>query len=839
MGLNLAKGTFVLWLVAAVSTGCTLFDRPMQPPKGRTADQLLKEGSAQLEQRNYRAAIEAFYKLKYDYPSDTAAMLADLKIADAHYANKEYPQAIESYSDFRKMHPASPYIPYVVYMLGLCHYQDILSVDRDQTNTEKALSEFQYLLTHFPNTPYAYDANEKAKDCMKRLSDHEVYVGNFYYRMKKYPAAIQRFEAAITKYPSVPLDEEVLFALAEAYRLTQQPEKNQRTLKALLQQYPKGKYAKKAQALIDEAPSELAPPPSPQPAASPPQSGRPQASVSGVTGVTPPVAITKAQEQRPTGVPALGKAEAETPLAKEPIAEDSGKTDGPKLGPTPLEVETHTTDEVDAPRERPSPLPTALNQEQEHVLSATQGAFPSEVPATSHAAEEEASIAATPTETPAPIPSASRGADKGERPSGSGEDTPSGAPSPSPPPGGEKPTPAKTIEERMGFGQLKGDKPINISADRMDAFQRENRVIFEGNVVVNQEETYIYAQRITADMASQETGGGIQKVVAVKNVRITQNDRVATCDRAEFDHISRTIELSGSPKIWQGKDWIDGERVLVNLDQDKMTVVGGEEKRVSAVLYPKTVKETAEPPAEAKKGSRPTFTAPFAPPTQGPVEAKREEKRVAKAAPSSGPERTTGSPPPVSDKQEATVPVEEGQEGPEVSRTLTVQEQPHTTAAAHAEEEDAARIARAALAERPKARPSAQPAETVGTAAQASTRSATSNLLAPVKAFVEQWRKAWESKDLDAYMACYSPRFQSEKRDWKAWRSYKAGLNDKYRSIRVEVEKLEIIPHEGGVKASFVQRYRADGYQDVGRKVLELVQEDGRWKILRETWRTL
>jgi outer membrane protein assembly factor BamD len=816
MVVNLAKGAWALCLVLAVSTGCTLFDRPVQPPKGRTADQLYKEGSAQLEQRNYRAAIEAFYKLKYDYPSDVAAMLADLKIADAHYAAKEYPQAIESYSEFRKMHPASPYIPYVVYMLGLCHYQEMLSVDRDQTNTEKALSEFRYLLTHFPNTPYAYDANEKAQECMKRLSDHEVYVGSFYYRMKKYQAAIQRFEAAISKYPSIPLDEETLFALAEAYRLTQQPEKHLTTLKALVQQYPKGKYAKKAQALIEETPSEARPAILPQPAAPPPQIPPPQVAVGSDTGVVPPVQVTKAKEERPTEVTALRRAETDNPLAKELVPEEAGEADSPKPGPTAPEVQTSATEEADAPLERPSPGPTAFNQEPGPVPMAARDASPTEVWAGSRAVDEEKAIAAAPPETPAHIPSASREEDKGEPPSGPNEGAPPVARTPSPPAEGQKGGTSKGLEERMGFGQLKGDRPINISADRMDAFQRENRVIFEGNVVVNQDETYIYAQRITAEMASQEAGGGIQKVVALKDVRITQNDRVATCDRAEFDHISRTIELSGRPKVWQGKDWIDGEKVLVNLDQDKMTVVGGEERRVSAVLYPKTVKETTEAQA-GSKGSRPSLTAPFAPAAKeaGPPEAKGTP--VAKAAPARGPER----------------PAEGSPSAPEGTQALA------PAIAAHAQEEDAARIARAALAQPPESAPSSKAADLPKPAGQESAGRTSPTLLAPVRDFVEQWRKAWESKDLDAYMACYSRKFQSEKRDWKAWRSYKAGLNEKYKSIRIEVEKLEITPHEGGVKASFIQRYRADSYQDVGRKVLELVQEEGRWKIIRETWRTL
>jgi len=120
-------------------------DKPIQPPKGKTAEELYKQGTSQLEQKNYKQALENFYKLKYDFPSEAAAVMADLKIADAHYANKEYTEAIEAYEEVRKTHPASPYIPYVIYMLGMCHYNKSLSVDRDQTETEKALTEFQYL----------------------------------------------------------------------------------------------------------------------------------------------------------------------------------------------------------------------------------------------------------------------------------------------------------------------------------------------------------------------------------------------------------------------------------------------------------------------------------------------------------------------------------------------------------------------------------------------------------------------------------------------------------------------------------------------------------------------
>jgi lipopolysaccharide export system protein LptA len=432
---------------------------------------------------------------------------------------------------------------------------------------------------------------------------------------------------------------------------------------------------------------------------------------------------------------------------------------------------------------------------------------------------------------------------------------------------------SRNLDEKMGFGELKGDRPINITADRMDAFQKENRVVFEGNVVVHQDDTYIYARRITADVASQETGGGIRKVIAQQDVRISQNDRVATCDRAEFDHISRTIELSGRPKIWQGKDWIDGDKVLVQLDQEKMTVVGSDEKRVSAVLYPKgrtepgEAGEGSEPP---KGGTRPSLTAPFAPPAQvtlsGDGTRVRETARVepdsasevkysppAQEAPPRAPEalasnsskrpsaedRPTGSSMESMQRPKGSSPSPALESKTVVDSTPTKKNSitsPSALTSSVAAEDEAVRIASAAIKQQ-ESRLANRPPEAPG---QAGSRPANSAAAASpsenVEAFLKRWLRAWESKDLDAFMGCYSRKFRSGKWDWSGWRGHKAELNKKYQNIQVVAEGVQVVPREGGARVSFIQVYRADSYGDRGRKQLDLVQEDGRWKIISENW---
>jgi outer membrane protein assembly factor BamD len=816
----------------------------IQPPKGKAADELYDEGLSQLNQQNYRQAIETFYQLKYNYPSDTATMLADLKIADAYYANEEYVEAIESYDDFRKMHPASPYIPYAVYMLGRCYYHMVLSVDRDQTNTELALNEFLYLLTHFPKTPYAWDGYKKAQECMIRLSEHEIYVGNFYYGMKKYDAAIQRFETALSKYPSIPLDEKALFRLADCYRRNQKLDMAQRTWAAIMQQYPDSKYAKKARRLIDEeqaAPPSEAIPPGTQ-AASPSQEPT-VAPESQVKETALPVEPPQVEDERPLEETSSDEMQTTGETGSEGLfAPDSGGegsegfgielqvldtalevTGGQLINPSPSSPGDHESAISDVfpddPPERGADTEIQGGPRAQPSLSRDSPHRDKSAPSESRPSRINESADLSPFESPSPIPPVDSRKVPDEVARFEDETAPAQSSDTQETVEKVSSAPSDGGESSLGFAELKEDRPINITADRMDSFQRENRVIFEGNVVVRQDDTYIYAQRITAELAPEKEGGGIRQVVAAGEVRITKKDRVAICERAEFDHISRTISLWGNPKIWQGSDWIDGEQVVVNLNEEKMTILGSEEKRVSAVLHPKDEKGASKVPEAAGK-PRPSLTAPLAPPSPRQAPSDDESTQISETA------LHVNNP-------TFPIPVEPSHEGEE-----DVAHEVNPSSSTLSEEDVAAHIAAAAL-EQEESGPSSPEQDRQAASKEELFIAQASGPAESVEAFVERWRTAWVSKDLEAYLDCYSSGFKAEKVDFSAWRDRKAALNREYRFIQVTVEDLEVRPFENGVRVTFIQRFKADDYHDVGRKDLDLVNEDDRWKILRESWEPL
>jgi outer membrane protein assembly factor BamD len=191
-------------------SGCTLF-KPKEP---ESAEELVTRGMEQFNKGNYKNSLEFFDKLRDWYPFSKYAILAELKIADSHYHLKEYEDAIFAYEEFIGLHPRNEAIPYVLYQIGRCYFDQMDTIDRDQSVTRKALESFRLLKKQYPENEYALKVEEHINICLKSLAGHEFYIGLFYYKSKHYQAALYRFKSVLTKYPDVGVHQKALRYLA-------------------------------------------------------------------------------------------------------------------------------------------------------------------------------------------------------------------------------------------------------------------------------------------------------------------------------------------------------------------------------------------------------------------------------------------------------------------------------------------------------------------------------------------------------------------------------------------------------------------------------------------------
>jgi lipopolysaccharide export system protein LptA len=136
-----------------------------------------------------------------------------------------------------------------------------------------------------------------------------------------------------------------------------------------------------------------------------------------------------------------------------------------------------------------------------------------------------------------------------------------------------------------GAGDKRDGQPITIKSNELQADTKSRTATFLGKVVAKQGDITILADRLVVRYAEQ--GGDVEKVEAVGNVRIVQQNRIGSAQHAVYQTQDGKITLSGSPKVVQGKDTITGREITYFVNEERSVVTGGPETRVEAVLYPK------------------------------------------------------------------------------------------------------------------------------------------------------------------------------------------------------------------------------------------------------------
>ena len=126
--------------------------------------------------------------------------------------------------------------------------------------------------------------------------------------------------------------------------------------------------------------------------------------------------------------------------------------------------------------------------------------------------------------------------------------------------------------------------PVEVTADRLEADETAGTVAFVGNAVAVQGGLTIHADRLTILYVTDSRE--VERVIAAGEVRILQENREATGDKAVFNRGEQTITLTGSPAVREGQSYVQGEEVVLFLDERRSIVRGGTGGRVNAVFQP-------------------------------------------------------------------------------------------------------------------------------------------------------------------------------------------------------------------------------------------------------------
>lgn len=142
--------------------------------------------------------------------------------------------------------------------------------------------------------------------------------------------------------------------------------------------------------------------------------------------------------------------------------------------------------------------------------------------------------------------------------------------------------------------------PVAYSADNLQYFDNEHRLVLSGNVDIVQNDAHLRANQITlffsrssAPAAGQNGGGGglgsgdIQRMLAEGDVYYVRPQQSARGDRADYETSTDSVTFSGNVVVASEENVIRGETLVLQIGSRQTTIRPQNGQRVRGVFVPR------------------------------------------------------------------------------------------------------------------------------------------------------------------------------------------------------------------------------------------------------------
>ena len=127
---------------------------------------------------------------------------------------------------------------------------------------------------------------------------------------------------------------------------------------------------------------------------------------------------------------------------------------------------------------------------------------------------------------------------------------------------------------------IKPTSPVKIQANEMRYYGTERKSTFHGNVVAVSDNYTLTSDDIVVFLNKDMD---VSKIQCTGNV---SDDIVSISKRADLDHNKKVAVITGDVKVWQGENYLEGEKVFIYYEEERIVVDKGTEKRVTIIFKP-------------------------------------------------------------------------------------------------------------------------------------------------------------------------------------------------------------------------------------------------------------
>ena len=207
------------WFILFIVVSCSQKEEKVSLIKENNLEMQMieayNEGLKELNRGDIFFAAKKFNEVELLYPQSVWAPRSTLMAAYSYYSQLYYTDAIFELERFLDKYKNHPDTDYAYYLLGVCHYNQIIDEKKDLGEIIKAKEYFTLLRNKYPNTDFSEDAKFKLELIEEVLASKELYLANYYLEREKWIPAMNRYQKIVNKYDTTIFVEEALYRLVE------------------------------------------------------------------------------------------------------------------------------------------------------------------------------------------------------------------------------------------------------------------------------------------------------------------------------------------------------------------------------------------------------------------------------------------------------------------------------------------------------------------------------------------------------------------------------------------------------------------------------------------------
>lgn len=239
------RGVIFLSLISLI-TGCSS-DGEEQTIE-QTELEFYESANSSLRASNYQVAVSKLQQLEARFPFGRYAEQAQLEIIYAYYKSVQ-PEAARNAADrFIRLHPQHANVDYAYYLKGMASFEEdsnfldrFLPTDpskRDPGAARQSFNDFAQLISRFPESKYAPDAQKRMIYLRNLLAAYEINVARYYIYRGAYVAAANRGRYVFENFQQTPAVADGLAVMVEAYLNLDMEHMAEDALMVLVANYP-------------------------------------------------------------------------------------------------------------------------------------------------------------------------------------------------------------------------------------------------------------------------------------------------------------------------------------------------------------------------------------------------------------------------------------------------------------------------------------------------------------------------------------------------------------------------------------------------------------------------